>query len=139
MKRLCTNLVPSRPAKAGDKLVTTTFANSATRGLSAVDEPRVAVCLHAGTEVAFETDVKYNRAFNFLPIRTLEERVATFRQIDEDQPNYEALEFPSGRIVFITRLCDDQRLTVLQLPALPLVGMEADELSRQRRGSASGR
>src|SRR4051794_24067243 len=37
--------VSSRPAKAGDKLVTTQFWNTSTRGFSAADEPRVAVCL----------------------------------------------------------------------------------------------
>lgn len=109
-------------------MVITAFASSLTRGLTAVDEPRVAVCLRAGTEVAFETDVKYNRVFNFLPIRTLEERVATFRQNHEDYPDCDGLEFPSGRIVLISRLCEGQRLTVLQLPALPLVGLEANQV-----------
>ena len=126
------HLVASRPAKVGDKLVTTAFANSLTRGLSAVGEPRVAVCLLAGTEVAFETDVKYNRAFSLLPNRTLKERVARFRQIHKDRPDrhHDALEFPSGRIVLIARLRDGQRLTVLQLPALPMAGIEANELKR---------
>ena len=126
------HLVASRPAKVGDKLVTTAFANSLTRGLSAVGEPRVAVCLLAGTEVAFETDVKYDLAFSLLPNRTLKERVARFRQIHKDRPDrhHDALEFPSGRIVLIARLRDGQRLTVLQLPALPMAGIEANELKR---------
>jgi hypothetical protein len=126
------HLVASRPAKVGDKLVTTAFANSLTRGLSAVGEPRVAVCLLAGTEVAFETDVKYDLAFSLLPNRMLKERVARFRQIHKDRPDrhHDALEFPSGRIVLIARLRDGQRLTVLQLPALPMAGIEANELKR---------
>ena len=126
------HLVASRPAKVGDKLMTTAFANSLTRGLSAVGEPRVAVCLLAGTEVAFETDVKYDLAFSLLPNRTLKERVARFRQIHKDRPDrhHDALEFPSGRIVLIARLRDGQRLTVLQLPALPMAGIEANELKR---------
>ena len=37
--------VASRPARVGDKLVTTTFANSITRGFAAMEEPTVAVCL----------------------------------------------------------------------------------------------
>ena len=37
--------VASRPAKVGDKLVTTQFNNSITRGFAAVGEPNVAVCL----------------------------------------------------------------------------------------------
>src|SRR5262245_63136409 len=44
--------VASRPAKVGDKLVTTQFNNSITRGFAAVGEPNVAVCLLPGTEVA---------------------------------------------------------------------------------------
>jgi hypothetical protein len=45
--------VASRPAKVGDKLVSTNFTNSLTRGFAAVREPTVAVCLLPGTEVAF--------------------------------------------------------------------------------------
>jgi hypothetical protein len=45
------HLVASRPAKVGDKLVTTEFNNSLTRGFAAVGEPHVAVCLLPGTEV----------------------------------------------------------------------------------------
>ena len=46
--------VASRPAKIGDKLVTTQFNHSITRGFAAVGEPNVAVCLLPGTEVAFK-------------------------------------------------------------------------------------
>ena len=45
------HLVASRPAKVGDKLVTTAFNNSLTRGFASVGEPQVAVCLLPGTEV----------------------------------------------------------------------------------------
>ena len=48
--------VTSRPAKVGDKLVSTEFRNSVTRGFSAVGDPTVAVCLRPGTEIAFEKD-----------------------------------------------------------------------------------
>src|SRR5262245_24341490 len=41
----------SRPAKIADKLVTTSFVNSSTRGFATVGEPGVAVCLLPGTEV----------------------------------------------------------------------------------------
>ena len=46
--------VASRAALVGDKLVTTKFSNSSTRGFAATGEPNVAVCLLPGTEVAFE-------------------------------------------------------------------------------------
>jgi hypothetical protein len=31
--------------------------------------------------------------------------------------HHDALEFPDGQVVLLTRLCDGQRATVLQLPA----------------------
>jgi len=37
--------VASRPAKVSDKLVVTDFANSFTRGFTALGKPDVAVCL----------------------------------------------------------------------------------------------
>jgi hypothetical protein len=124
------HLVASRPAKVGDKLVTATFANTTTRGLCEVGKPKVAVCLLPGTEVAFDKDVEYNRAFWLLPNRRLKEKVARFRQIEKDRPDvhHDALEFPGGRIVLLTRLCKGQHVSVLQLPALPIAANEADKL-----------
>jgi hypothetical protein len=118
----------SRPARVGDRLMTSTFPNTLTRGLTAAGEPKAAVCLKDGTEVAFEADVKYERAFSLMPSRTVKERVARFCRINKDRPNqhHDALEFPSGRVVLITRLREGQRLRVLQLPASPLDGIEPD-------------
>src|SRR5262252_5573352 len=48
--------VASRPATIGDRLVTTGFANTYTRGFAAVEERTVAVCLLPGTELAFDND-----------------------------------------------------------------------------------
>jgi hypothetical protein len=49
--------VASRPAKIGDKLVSTKFRSSITGGFAAAGEPNVAVCLLPGTKVAFESEV----------------------------------------------------------------------------------
>jgi hypothetical protein len=128
--------VASRPAKVGDKLVTTNFNNSITRGLAAVGEPNVAVCLLPGTEVAFEKEVEYEHALGILPNwkreKKLGEKVARFRQIDKDQfaVHHDALEFPNGQVVLLTWLCDGQRATVLQLPAAPRTAEEAEEQKR---------
>src|SRR5260370_32700996 len=46
--------VANRPAQIEDKLVTTKFNKSITRGFASVGEPHVAVCLLPGTEIAFE-------------------------------------------------------------------------------------
>jgi len=130
------HFVDSRPAKVGDKLVTTKFANSITRGFSAVGEPKVAVCLLPGTEIAFDDHVEYSRKFSILPNVKLNEKVARFRQIDLSRPDvhHDALEFPGGEIVLLTRLCEGQHATVLQLPASSLA---AKEMSRPRRDTVS--
>ena len=112
------HLVASRPAKVGDKLVTTDFTRSITRGFSAVGEPDVAVCLLPGTEIAFEDDVQYDRAFSLFGKARVEHKVARFRQVNMDDPHvhHDALEFPGGQIVMVTRLMPGQRAAVLQLP-----------------------
>jgi hypothetical protein len=45
--------------------------------------------------------------------------VARFRQVDTDKlhVHHDALEFPNGQIVLLTRLVEGQQATVLQLPA----------------------
>jgi hypothetical protein len=59
--------VASRPAQVGDKLVTTEFWNTMTRGFSPVGKPKLAVCLLPGTEVAFENPVQRDvNVFQFL-------------------------------------------------------------------------
>jgi hypothetical protein len=123
--------VESRPAKVDDKLVSTRFPNSITRGFAAIGEPNVAVCLLPGTELAFEQEVEYDGPLGFLPSRRLAEKVARFRQINTGQPDvhHDALEFPSGQTLLLTRLREGQRLTVLQLPATPQT-KEAEERQR---------
>ncbi len=120
--------VGSRPAKVGDKLVVTDFAKSITRGFAAVGEPDVAVCLLPGTEVAFENDVQYDRAFSMMGKARVGHKVARFRQINMHDPHVhqDALEFPSGQVVLVTRLVAGQRATVLQLPAQPMTASEAE-------------
>ena len=59
--------------------------------------------------------------------------MARFRQINMDQPNthHDALELPSGQIVLLTRLCEGQRATVLQLPAVPRIVSGAQAQKRE--------
>src|SRR6516164_10782562 len=104
-----------------DKLVTTKFSNSITRGFAAVGEPHVAVCLLPGTEIAFDDNVEYEPSFGIgiLPNRKIGQRLARFRQINTNSAmvHHDALEFPDGQVVLLTRLIEGQRATVLQLPA----------------------
>jgi hypothetical protein len=111
--------VAARPAKVGDKLVSTCFPNSITRGFAAIGDPNVSVCLLPGTELAFEAEVKYEAAIAFLPTKKLGEYLARFRYVGNGLYSHrDALEFPSGKIVLLTRLCEGQHATVLQLPAM---------------------
>jgi hypothetical protein len=127
------HFVASRPAKVGEKLVSTRFPNSITRGFAPVGERNVAVCLLPGTELAFEEEVQYEIAFVFRSRRRLGHKVAQFRQVNTDQPSihHDVLEFPDGQIVLLTQLCEDQHATVLQLPAGPRVTMN----EAQRHGA----
>lgn len=121
--------VASRPAKVGDKLVTTELARSSIRGFAAVGEyaaklvihdgpPKVAVCLLPGTELAFDDDVRYDRAFSLFGKARVDHKVARFRQIDMSDPHvqHDALEFPNGQVLKVARLVAGQTATVLQLP-----------------------
>jgi len=47
-----------RPAKGGDKLVSTSFHDTPTRGFAAADDRSVAVCLLPGTELSFEKEIR---------------------------------------------------------------------------------
>lgn len=114
--------VSSRPAKVGDKLVTTEFVNTITQGFASIDEPSIAVCLRPGTELAFDHEPEYWRPFTrWLPRkrpRKLTTTVARFCQtnLHRTDTHHDALEFPDGTIVLLTRLCQGQCATVLQLP-----------------------
>jgi hypothetical protein len=111
--------VASRPAKVGDRLVSTKFVNTPTGGFSGIDNPNVAVCLLPGTEIAFDRDVECDAALGILPSRKIGQRLARFRQLNMDQPcvHHDALEFADGKVVLVTRLREGQQATVLQLPA----------------------
>ena len=138
--------VANRPAKIGDKLVSTDFINSSTRGFTEIGEPKVAVCLMPGTELAFEHDVEVDHVFRGLLPRfgfdKIGQRLARFRQVNLDQPDthHDALEFPDGKIVLVTRLRAGQRASVLQLPATakpPHVHVEQPQMLEQPRSATT--
>ena len=115
--------VATRPAQIEDRLVTTKFKKSITRGFAAFGDPHVAVCLLPGTEIVFDENVEREPSFGIglLPNEKIGQRLARFRQINMDNPvtHHDALEFPDGETVLLTRLCEGQHATVLQLPASP--------------------
>jgi hypothetical protein len=108
--------VASRPAKVGEKLMTTTFRGTTTRGFASANEPAVAVCMLPGTELAFAEDVRYDGRWIWTKVASF--RVGKFGEIAPDVPHrhHDAVEFPDGSFVLVTQLCEGQRVTVLQLP-----------------------
>ncbi len=117
--------VASRPARVGDKLLTTKFTGSITRGFSAIGEPNVAVCLLPGTEIVFEKVERRSLLQRLLHpwFGNFGGKVARFRQINlrDPQTHHDALEFGDGKVVLLTQLYPGQRATVLQLPTTPYV------------------
>ena len=116
--------VRTRPAKVGEKLVTHNFGTG-TRGFTAPEDCSVAVCILPGTELAFEKPVKYQTTL--MVHANTGHTVAIFRQINKGalHVNHDALEFPDGKIVLLTRLCEGQKATVLTLPTQSKTAAEA--------------
>jgi len=118
--------VATRPAVVGEKLVTTTFRGTSTRGFASESDLSVAVCMLPGTELAFENDVRYDN--RWIWTRTINSRVGKFGKIDPHIPerHHDAIEFPDGSYVLVTQLVEGQRATVLQLPVTKPVGVPAE-------------
>src|SRR5262249_2899960 len=123
--------VASRPAAVADRLVSTTFSNTITRGFAAANDVNTAVCLRPGTEIAFEREVEFEHPVTHVVTR-LPATVARFRRINPTEPcaHHDALEFPSGEIVPLTKLIPGQHATVLQLPADPKAEEERPAVRR---------
>lgn len=123
--------VKSRPARVADKLTTRDFGTG-TRGFSAAEDPKTAVCVLPGTELSFAADIKV-LSTGLFPWRgrAIGHRTAIFRQINKEKAaaHHDALEFPDGKIMLLTLLCEGQEASVLQLPARP----ETVEESEQQR------
>jgi hypothetical protein len=125
--------VLSRPAKVGDKLTTRDFGTG-THGFASVEDATVAVCVLPGTELAFSGTVTVTdpRFLFGWKVEKLGHSTAIFRQVNQnnEMAHHDALEFPDGRIVLLTRLVEGQKATVLQLPAQPTTAAEADAQKR---------
>lgn len=117
----------SRAAEVGDKLVTSSFPMTPTRGFCAENAPGVAVCLLPGTELAFAEPVRYHGVWgtlvNYVKARLGHDmavaKLARFRQVDLDNPHthHDAIELADGRVIKLSLLHEGQKARVLQLPA----------------------
>ena len=109
----------SRPAHVGDQLRIQSFQDTSTRGFAEIHDRSTAVCLRPGTELAFESAVRYEPK-SFWPWRTktAPSHLARFRQIDIENPHthHDALELADGTVVLLNSLVFGQRAVVLQLP-----------------------
>ena len=125
--------VKSRPAQVGDKLKTHNFGTGTSGFTEATNTDNVAVCLLPGTEIAFD-EVCESSGWAGMWSATKHGKVAIFRQINKDSEcaHHDALEFPedNGKTVLLTRLCEFQCATVLQLPAEPKNEQEAQDQKR---------
>jgi hypothetical protein len=93
----------------------------------------MAVCILPGTELAFAGEVACLPAGLLgWKTKTINYQTAIFRQVNKDKmaAHHDALEFPDGRTVLLTLLCEGQAATVLQLPAQPKSDEEAREQER---------
>ena len=93
------------------------------------------MCILPGTELAFSEEVKCAPVpwgFSSWKTRTVNFKTAIFRQVNKDVAlaHHDALEFPDGRTVLLTDLCEGQAATVLQLPAQPAT--EAEAIAQKR-------
>ena len=111
--------VANRPAKIEDKLVATKFQCDYSwvcggRGAESCGLPAAWYRDRIRRECRMRAVVRY-----LLPNKKIGQRLARFRQVNMDNPvaHHDALEFPDGQVVLVTRLCAGQRATVLQLPA----------------------
>jgi hypothetical protein len=117
--------VESRPAEVGETLITTTFRGTSTRGFASESKPDVAVCMLPGTELAFSKNVRYDT--RWIWTREINFRVGKFGVSDPHAPDrhHDAIEFPDGSRMLVTRLCEGQRVSVLQLPVIRQVTKRA--------------
>ncbi len=121
----------SRPAAAGETLVTTAFAGSTTIGFASPEDPETAVCLLPGTELALAKPVAFNGLFSFLlQAHHHDCLTARFREVNVENHlvHHDALEFGNGQIVLLTHLKPGQVATVLQLPVTQAAMTRAEPL-----------
>ena len=108
--------IASRPAKAGETLISTAFRGSCTRGFASAEATGVAVCLLPGTELVFEQNVRHRG--RWFGSKEVPFSVAQFCKLNLEKPYqpHDALAFPDGTTLLVNSLVRGQRARVLQLP-----------------------
>ena len=113
----------SRDREKPDRIVTCELSRFQTRAA----ERNRALAKHAAKEPAKPSLKPPVRLASLEGTKT-----AIFRQVNKEKlaAHHDALEFPDGRIVLLTLLCEGQAASVLQLPAQPKTVAEAREQQR---------
>ena len=104
----------SRPAKVGDKLVTTNSADRLRAPSAQSASPRSPFVFSLGQSLHLSARSKPHRDFRLRP-RKLGAKLARFRRVNEAcrTMHHDALELPSGQVVLLTSLCEAQHATVI--------------------------
>lgn len=111
----------------GDRLVTSCFVRTTTRGFADSKIDNCAVCLKPGTELVFDKDIRYDGIFWR---RNSKQRVARFRQVNVNSyhTHHDAIELPDGKVILVTNLRSGQVAHVVQLPHKPWQSMDTSHL-----------
>ena len=90
------------------------------------------IVLREWSLLAVENNVECEPALGILPNKKIGQKVARFREINAERPcaHHDALEFPDGQVILVTRLCAGQHAAVLQLPASLHVVKHAEKQTR---------
>src|SRR5262245_63987232 len=89
--------VASRPAMVGERLISTSFSNTITKGFAGSDDRNVAVCVRPGTELAFDAAPRYAHPVTHCE-KTAPGTVARVRQLElhNTHTHHDAIEFADG-------------------------------------------
>jgi len=115
-------MIASRPAVVGDKLIVNRF-KTATTGFASPSDPETAVCVLPGTEIAFDANITERPFYAYsecgvAEAKTHEYSVGVFTQIDTEVSfrHHDAFKLPNDVCVRLNDMVPGQTATVLQLP-----------------------
>jgi hypothetical protein len=105
-----------RPARIGDRIITALLIAEG-RGFAAIEDPNIAVCMAAGTELKFDKLIEYDPMLSDVP-RKLRYIRARFWQITDRKTDRDALHLKDSFIVPLRILSLGQCATVVKLPVM---------------------
>jgi hypothetical protein len=104
----------ARPARLGDRLVTTQFIHN--RGFAAANDPDAEVCIALGTELAFDQHIECEPMSVRASPKKIRRKRAHFSQMPRRHSDVDVLQFKDGLVVPLKNLRLGQFARVLKLP-----------------------